>query len=49
MREGDSLHLRGEENAGFPIQTYSRNTEAGTVDKAGGSPDKRVPGVAKGA
>ena len=48
MREGDSLHLRGEENAGFPLQTHSRNAEAETVDKAGGSPNKRVSGVAKG-
>ena len=49
MRKGDSLHLRGEENAGFPLQTHGRNPEAGTTDKAGGSPNKRVSGVAKGA
>lgn len=48
MRKGDSLHLRGEENAGFPLQTHSRNAEAGTVDKAGGGSNPRVSGVAKG-
>lgn len=49
MREGDSLHLRGEENAGFPIQTHSRNAEAGTVDKAGGGSNPRVQAMAAGA
>jgi hypothetical protein len=48
MCKGDSFHLRGEENAGFPLQTHGRNPEAGTVDKAGGSPYPRVSGVAKG-
>lgn len=47
MREGGSLHLRGEENAGFPLQTHSRNAEVGTTDEAGGHPDKRVQAVAR--
>ena len=42
MRKGDSLYLRGEENTGFPLQTHGGNPEVGTVDKAGGGPDKRI-------
>ena len=49
MCKGYSLHLWGEENAGFPLQIDSRNPEAGTVDKAGSGPYPRVSGVAKGA